>query len=66
MKKMKDFLGNDLAVGDMVVMILPQYRELMKAKIIRFTKCYVILTYDQSYKGEIKQTPDQMIKIMEK
>lgn len=63
---MKDFLGNDLAVGDMVVMIRPHYRELVKAKIIRFTKCYVILEYAGSYKGEIKQTPDQMIKIMEK
>ena len=60
---MKDFLGNELNVGDTVVMIRPNYRELMKAKIIRFTNCFVVLSCPHVWKGEIKQTSDQMIKI---
>lgn len=65
---MKDFLGNELSIGDTVVMIRPQYRELFKTKIIRFTKCYVILDssdIDGHYGDTIKQTPDQMIKVSE-
>lgn len=34
---MKDFLGKKLEVGDDVVYILSDYRELAKAKIVGFT-----------------------------
>lgn len=64
---MKDFLGNELAVGDEVVLIRPNYRQLVKAKINRFTKCFVILDYvdakHRSLVDTFKQTPDQMIKV---
>ncbi|QGT54393.1 hypothetical protein b3_0149 [Synechococcus phage B3] len=68
---MKDFLGNNLEVGDIVVMMRPNYREFMKAKIVRFTKCFVIVTYEEKYGPnrefvshyEIKQDPCQLIKI---
>ena len=63
---MKDFLGNTLAVGDTVVLIRPQYRELVKAKIIRFTAKFVFLEYTlRNDIQEIKQTPDQLVKIAE-
>ena len=63
---MKDFLGEDLSIGDTVVMIRPGYRELVKAKIERFTKHYVFLKYIPHFSNiedEIKQTPNQMIRI---
>lgn len=64
---MKDFLGNELNIGDTVVMIMPGYRSLVKSTILRFTKCYVILdlrNFPYVYNDEIKQFPDQMIKIV--
>lgn len=63
---MKDFLGNELNIGDTVVMIQPRYRELVKATILRFTDHYVFLKYKLHYgdhMDEVKQTPDQLIKI---
>jgi hypothetical protein len=62
---MKDFLGNNLEVGDIVVMMRPNYRELIKAKILRFTKCFAVLSYKtySDYDDEIKQDPRQLIKI---
>ena len=66
---MKDILGKDLNVGDTVIIIVPNYRELAKGIIIRFTKQYVFVQYEtRMYKGqilEIKQRPDQLVKIIE-
>lgn len=65
---MKDFLGNELQVNDIVVMVLPGYRELVKAKIVRFTEHFVFLTYslnkaNPAPKAEVKQTGDQLVKV---
>jgi hypothetical protein len=68
---MKDFLGNDLQVGDKVVMLLPNYRSFIYAKIVRFTKCFVIVTYEEKWGAnrervshyERKQEPTQLIKV---
>lgn len=60
---MKDFLGNTLEVGDTVVYILPQYRELGKGKILRFTDKFVILEVPNRWNNTLKQTSDQLIKI---
>lgn len=64
---MKDFLGEELNIDDEVVLIEPGYRQLIKAKIIKFTKCYVILRYPSKYHKssviDIKQSPSQLVKI---
>lgn len=62
---MRDFLGNELFVGDDVVMIRPQYRDLVKAKILRFSMKTVFLEYKHPSFGptEVKQTPDQLVKV---
>lgn len=65
---MKDFLGKELSVGDEVVWIHPGYREYDKAKVLRFTKCYVIIERIRKYHDgqtteEVKQKSEQLIKI---
>lgn len=42
---MKDFLKQDLSVGDDVVMVAPHYRMLTKGKIIKFTPKKVRVQY---------------------
>ena len=66
---MKDFLGNELAVGDDVVMMLPGYRSFRKGTIHRFTKCYAVVRYKSMsgtklYDSEIKQEPSQLVKFV--
>jgi len=41
----KDFLGNDLALGDEVVLTAPNYRHFVKAKVIKFTPKKVRVEY---------------------
>lgn len=65
---MKDFLGNELIVGDEVVFSNQKYRKLEKAKILSFTKLYVNLQYDNtdwggSFESKTRQLPQQLIKI---
>jgi peroxiredoxin len=63
---MKDFLGNELNVGDDVVIMQKSYRNFIKGKIIRITKCMVIVQHDETNvcSTETKQTFDQVIKIV--
>ena len=42
---MKDFLGKELKLGDLVVVTEPQYRNLVKAKIVAFTPKKVRIEY---------------------
>lgn len=68
---MKDFLKQELKVGDMVVTVRPQYREFVLAQIIKFTPQKVVVEYDTWYKdsngnyGKEKFTtnPDFLIKV---
>jgi hypothetical protein len=60
---MKDFLGKELQVGDKVVYITPGYRDYSTGTILRFTACYVFIETSTRWSEEIKQTPDQLIKI---
>jgi hypothetical protein len=66
----KDFLKNELAIGDTVVLIAPNYRHLVKAKIIAFTAKNVRVEFNNTWnhgpKGDIQQvlqSPDQLVKI---
>lgn len=65
---MKDFLGKELSIGDGVVLIRPNYRQLIKAKVIRFTPKMVVVEYVDTmwpYEQQVKarQTPDQLVKV---
>jgi uncharacterized phage-like protein YoqJ len=53
---MKDFLGNELAVGNKVIYMQQGYREFRIGTIEKFTKHYVILEKDAP-----RQLPSQLI-----
>lgn len=46
---MKDFLGNPLSVGDMVVLTAPKYRHFTKAKILKFTTQKVLVEFNNTW-----------------
>ena len=46
---MKDFLGKQLDVGDDVVLTAPQYRHLVKAKVVAFTPKKVRVEYTNTW-----------------
>lgn len=50
---MKDFLGNELKVGDTVVIAGSKYTALAIAHIIKFGKKQVILDVCNNWSGEI-------------
>lgn len=61
---MKDFLNNDLNVGDTVVITMPNYREFVKAEVIRFTPKKVVVKYKmQNSSFDYITNPDFCIKI---
>ena len=67
---MKDFLGQKLEIGDSVALIMPNYRELTKGVITRFTRCYAYVAYNRYGNSkavpdvtEIKQSSAQLAKI---
>ena len=72
---MKDFLGNELAIGDEVVFSSQIHRKLCKGIIASFTKSgnYVNVEYKGKYVGrsykdmehdyEIRQKPEQVMKV---
>lgn len=68
---MKDFIGNELEVGDKVIFIAPNYRHYAKGIVQRFTKETVVIEYTNTWnyiKGSamtIKQIPSQVIKAIE-
>lgn len=52
---MKDCLGRELNVGDMVVFSVPHYHGLAKARIDHFSKKMVVLDVTYGYgKGNIR------------
>jgi hypothetical protein len=69
---MKDFLGEDLKVGDSVILVIPRYRGYVVGVIERFTKSYVFVSFPKPWPGAcvgggppIKQNPSQLIKLTE-
>ena len=58
----KDFIGNELAVGDEIVFMTISYRDLRKGKIIKITPKMVIIDY--GCRKTIKQNHDQVVKII--
>ena len=66
---MKDYLGNELEIGDHVVGVLPGYREFVKGVIYAFTPQKVRIEYFYNFYGQgmsskkILQDPAQLIAI---
>ena len=53
---MKDFLGKQLDVGDDVVLTAPQYRHLVKARVIAFTPKKVRVEYNNTWNFSASNT----------
>ena len=65
---MKDFLGHELAIGDSVIIIAPNYRHFVVARVIAFTATKVRVAYLNNWNGgsiyrELLQTPDQLTRV---
>lgn len=62
---MKDFLGNELEVGDEVVFMQINYRSLVKGVVDRFTPQKVWIWHEKLNIGgkETLQDPSQVVKI---
>lgn len=62
---MKDFLGNELQVGDNVVFVQLGYRNLCKGVISKMTPKTIMITHTMTNtcSTETKQFPNQVVKI---
>jgi hypothetical protein len=67
---MKDFVGQELEIGDSVVLIAPKYRQFVVAEVIMFTpdkvKVFFRNTWNvsgDSWDTELFQYPDQLLNI---
>jgi intein-encoded DNA endonuclease-like protein len=59
----RDFLGQELVLGDYVIFMKQHYREFGLAKVIKFTPQKVRVKYGDHYLSEILQTSDQLVKV---
>lgn len=65
-KTYKDFLGNEVKVGDIVITTELRYRNFIKCEVMKITNRMVFITRldAEGYKArEFKQFHDQTIKI---
>lgn len=65
---MKDFIDQQLEVGDRVVCTAQRYHELIKGTIVKLTPRFVRVKVDKEYEnwynsGEALKAPNQLIKI---
>lgn len=62
---MKDFLGNELFVGDEIVFVQLSYRNLLKGIIKEITPKTILISHAETNTCgiETKQFPDQVVKI---
>ena len=63
---MKDFLGNELGIGDGVVFMQKEYRNFLKCIVIKMTPKMIVISHERTNVGdrETKQFPSQVIKII--
>lgn len=60
---MKDYLGQELQVGDVVIYYSNGYRIFAKGRIIKITKCFVFIDDGNKWRGQgFRQDGDQVIK----
>lgn len=55
---MKDFIGQELGIGDTVAVTEPNYRNLVKATVLRFTPKRVVLSLPR---GSEYTTPSNFV-----
>ena len=61
---MKDFLDQELSIGDNVITINPSYRDFKLAQVIKFTAKNVRVAYNDQYgKRELLQHPSQLVRV---
>ncbi len=60
---MKDYLDQELAVGDFVIFMQQHYRKFGLAKVTKFTKTKVRVKWGESQWSELLQAPDQLVKV---
>jgi hypothetical protein len=62
---MKDFIGQELEIGDYVAFMQPNYRNIILGKIIKFTPLQVRVSYTDRNKYECTHldVSDNMIKV---
>lgn len=61
---MKDFLGNEVKVGDSVVCMEKGYSNLIHAKVVKLTPQAIKVVYTKWDGGhEVLRTPAQFIKV---
>ena len=61
---MKDFLEQELKIGDNVIMITPNYRDLKLAQVVKFTAKNVRVAYNDQYgKGNLLQHSSQLVRV---
>ena len=57
---MKDFLDQELNIGDNVIIITPNYRDFTLAQVIKFTAKNVRVKFNGR---ELLQSPDQLVRM---
>lgn len=67
---MKDFLGRELVIGDSVIIIAPNYRHFVVARVIAFTARQVRVAYMNDWNfaapglyKELLQSPGQLTRV---
>ena len=66
---MKDFLGNELQVGDKVVCLEKDYKNLIKATVVKLTEKTIFVEFtrrafsDRMVTETVKRFSDQVVKI---
>jgi hypothetical protein len=61
---MKDFLDQELKIGDNVIMITPNYRDLKLAQVVKFTAKNVRVAYNDQYGScEMLQHSSQLVRV---
>lgn len=62
---MKDFLGRDLNLGDEVVFVQLNYRNLLKGTIVKTTKQMIFIEHPRTNVGGTltRQFPEQVVKV---
>ncbi len=59
---MKDFLKQDLQVGDVVIYFSTSYREFKVNRIVKITECFVFIDEGYAWRKPFKQPGQQVIK----
>lgn len=59
---MKDYLGQELKVGDVVIYYCNSYRNFKTNRIVKITNCYVFIDEGYTWRKPFKQEGSQVMK----